>query len=61
MALSYHTVRENVATGVIHPYKVSGKNNIANLLTKALDRNTFMGHTGKILRLSTGKDGPCSL
>ncbi len=30
VALSFHSVRENVAAGVIHPYKVSSKNNIAD-------------------------------
>ncbi len=54
VALSYQSVRENVAAGVIHPYKVSGKNNIADLLTKPLDRNTFMNHTGKVLKLNSG-------
>jgi hypothetical protein len=33
VALSYHTVQENVSAGVIHPHKISGKNNIADLLT----------------------------
>jgi hypothetical protein len=61
VALSYHTVRENVAAGVIHPYNVPSKDNIADLLTKPLDRNTFTSHTGKILKLNTGKNEPCSL
>jgi hypothetical protein len=55
VALSYKTVRENVAAGVVRPCKVPGKNNIADLLTKPLDRSTFMGHTGKVLRLTAGK------
>jgi hypothetical protein len=61
VALSYHIVRENVAAGVIHPYKVSSKNNIADLLTKPLDRNTFMSHTGKVLWLNAGKKEPCCI
>jgi hypothetical protein len=56
VALSYHSVRESVAAGIIHPHKISGKNNIADLLTKPLDRFTFMGHTGKVLSLSVGVD-----
>jgi hypothetical protein len=61
VALSYHTVRENVAAGVIHPYKVSSKVNVADLLTKPLDRNTFMNHTKKVLKLNTGKNEPHNL
>jgi hypothetical protein len=61
VALSYHTVSENVTAKVIHPYKVSSKNNTADLLTKPLDRNTFMSHTGKVLKLSTGKNEQCHL
>jgi hypothetical protein len=52
VALSYHSVRECVAAGIIHPSKVSSKNNIADLLTKPLERSTFMGHTGRLLDLS---------
>lgn len=55
VALSFHSVRENVVAGVIHPYKVSSKNNIADLLTKPLDRNTFINHTGRILRLNSSR------
>ncbi len=51
VALSYHSVRESVAAGITHPYKISGKNNVADLLTKPLDRYTFMGHMGKISSL----------
>jgi hypothetical protein len=56
IALSYHSVRECVAAGIIHPSKVSSKNNIADLLTKPLERSTFMGHTGRLLDLSNGND-----
>jgi hypothetical protein len=56
VALSFHSVRENVSAGVICPHKIPGKNNTADLLTKPLDRNTFMGHTGKVLQMNTGVD-----
>ena len=54
IALSYHTVRESVSAGIISPHQISSKNNIADLLTKSLDRNTFMEHTGKVLGMNTG-------
>jgi hypothetical protein len=54
IALSFHSVRENVSAGVICPRQVSSENNIADLLTKPLDRNTFMQHTGKVLSMNVG-------
>jgi hypothetical protein len=54
VALSYHSVRESVSAGVIHPCKISGKKKIADLLTKSLDRNAFMGHTGSVLQMNAG-------
>ncbi len=56
VALSYHAVRESVSAGIIRPKKVPSKDNIADLLTKPLDRNTFMCHAGKLLRLSIGEN-----
>lgn len=56
VALSYHAVRESVSAGIIYPNQVSSKNNIADLLTKPLDRNTFMNHAGKVLRLNAGEN-----
>jgi hypothetical protein len=53
VALSYHFVREQTAVGTINPQKIDGKDNVADLLTKVLDRNTFMTHTSKILSVST--------
>jgi hypothetical protein len=38
VALSYHSVRESVSAGIVNPCKIAGKNNIADLLTKPLDR-----------------------
>jgi hypothetical protein len=54
IALSFHSVRESVSAGIVLPHQVSSENNIADLLTKSLDRNTFMQHTGKVLRMNTG-------
>jgi hypothetical protein len=54
IALSFHSVRESVSAGIISPHHISGENNIADLLTKPLDRNTFMQHTGKVLSMNTG-------
>jgi hypothetical protein len=53
VALSFHSVRESVSAGIISPHKISSKNNIADLLTKPLDRNTFMGHTGRLLEMNS--------
>ena len=36
VAISFHTVREMVASGAVIPYKVDTKDNLADLLTKAL-------------------------
>ncbi len=54
IALSFHTVRENVSAGVVYPRQISSENNIADLLTKPLDRNTFMRHTGNVLSMGVG-------
>ena len=49
-------MRENVATKTIYPCQRSGKNNVSDLLTKPLERNSFMQHPGKLLSLSTFDD-----
>jgi hypothetical protein len=54
VALSYHCVRENVSSGTIKPYQVGSKDNIADLLTKPLERGCFMQHTGKLLCMNHG-------
>jgi hypothetical protein len=54
IALSFHSVRESVSAGIMSPHQISSENNIADLLTKSLDRNTFMQHTGKVLGKNTG-------
>jgi len=53
VALSYHFVREQTAVSTVNPQKIDGKDNMADLLTKALDRNTFMMHTSNVLSVST--------
>jgi hypothetical protein len=45
VVLSYHFVREQTAVGTINPCKIDGKDNVADLLTKALDIGTFLMHT----------------
>ena len=41
VAIAYHKTREAAAAGMIHPMKVSSKNNFADLLTKALGGPVF--------------------
>ena len=45
MALAYHFVRESVAAGIIHPAKIPGRNNVADVLTKPLAHDPFTGLT----------------
>jgi hypothetical protein len=54
VVLSSHRVQENVSYGTIKPYQVGSKDNIADLLTKPVERGSFMQHTGKLLRLNHG-------
>lgn len=56
VALSYHSVKKSIAAGIIYPQKISGKTNIADLLTKPLNRGTFMWHVSKVLLMNSGKD-----
>jgi hypothetical protein len=56
VALSFHCVRENVATGVIGPVRIDGKDNMADILMKATDRTTFMRHVNKVLLHGTMYD-----
>lgn len=53
VALSYHFVREAVAVNVISAFKVPGKDNFADVMTKSLERNGFMHHTCGILWASS--------
>jgi hypothetical protein len=56
VALSYHSVRESVSAGIIHPHQIMSKDNIVDLLTKPLDRGTFMGHANKVLLMTSEID-----
>ena len=42
VAILYHTVREMVASGAVVPYKVDTKDNLADLLTKALPATVLL-------------------
>ncbi len=35
VAISYHKVREAAASGIVHPTKIDGKHNYADVCTKA--------------------------
>jgi hypothetical protein len=56
VALSYHFVREQAAIKSINPCKVGSKNNVADLLTKPLERGAFMKHMGRLLLLGMNGD-----
>jgi hypothetical protein len=43
-AIAYHKVRECVAAGIVKIYHIEGKQNIADILTKATDSGTFKRH-----------------
>jgi hypothetical protein len=49
VVLSFHFVREAVAVGVIAPRKLGSPDNFADVMTKRLDKNCFMGHVNGIL------------
>ena len=49
VALSFNFVREQAAIKSINPCKIGSKNNVADRLTKPLERGAFMQHTGKIV------------
>jgi hypothetical protein len=49
LALCFHFVRENVATKTINPIKLGSKDNFADLLTKSLERGTFVSHVSGLL------------
>jgi len=53
VALSYHFVREAVAVNVVSAFKVPGKDNFADVMTKPLERDGFMHHTCGILWTSS--------
>ena len=49
VAISYHKVRESVAAGIIHPIKIDGKHNYANVLTKSLTDHVFCGFVNHLM------------
>ena len=49
IAIAFHFVRECVAAKIIAPYKISGKDNFADVFTKALDITTFKYHAWDLL------------
>ena len=48
VALSYHMVREAVVARIVQTYHVDSKENFADILTKALPRETFMELVSRI-------------
>ena len=59
-AISYHTVQEMVASGAVVPYKVDTKDNLADLLTKALSATVLLPLSKRIWpkhHLSTSSKG----
>ena len=41
IAIAYHKTREATATGIVHPLKMKGEYNFADVCTKSQDRKTF--------------------
>lgn len=50
VAIAYHKTREAAAAGIVHPIKVSSKNNFADILTKAVTGKTFWSLYGALTR-----------
>ena len=50
VAIAYHKTRESAAAGSVHPIKVAGANNFADLLTKSVAKKTFWTLLGKLTR-----------
>ena len=44
VAISFHTVREAIAAGVIEPYWLKGKWNLSDIMTKQIPREPFLQH-----------------
>jgi hypothetical protein len=49
VAISYHRVREAAAAGIIHPVKIDGTKNYADMLTKSLSERVFCGLTNGVM------------
>jgi hypothetical protein len=50
VAIAYHKTRESAAAGIVHPIKIAGKNNFADLLTKAVTGKLFWTLYGGLTR-----------
>ena len=44
VAISFHTVREAVAAGIVEPYWLQGQWNLSDIMTKQIPRTEFMNH-----------------
>jgi hypothetical protein len=49
-AIAYHRVREAVAANIISVYHIDGKDNVSDIMTKAVDGSTFKRHTHTTLK-----------
>ena len=49
VAISYHVVREAYAIGLVKFFHVRGKDNVADLLTKPLEKLLLTRHTDRLL------------
>ena len=59
-AIAYHRVREAVAAKIINIHHIDGKENVADLLTKALDGTSFRKHVHTCLQKIPGPLGGVS-
>ena len=50
VVIAYHVTREAYAVGLVKLYHISGEDNPADHLTKALERLNFFKHTGRYLK-----------
>jgi transposase InsO family protein len=49
-AIAYHRVRESVAAKIISVHHINGKDNLSDIMTKAVDGTTFKRHTHTTLK-----------
>ena len=49
VAISYHKVREAAACGIVHPVKIDGRYNFADVLTKAQTNKVFAMLVGEVM------------
>jgi hypothetical protein len=48
VAISFHLVREAIAAGVVAPFWLKGKYNVADIMTKQIPSQAFLGHVASI-------------